>query len=144
MGPPDSLRITRVRRYSGYPLSMSSFRVRGSHPLRRTFPDASASLPWSLMWVLQPRLSFLKRFGLFRVRSPLLTESRLISFPAGTEMVQFPALALLSEYQPMTAGGFPHSDIPGSSRACPLPEAFRRLLRPSSPPAAKASTMCPL
>jgi hypothetical protein len=23
-------------------------------------------------------------FGLFRVRSPLLTESRLISFPAGT------------------------------------------------------------
>src|SRR5688572_2380457 len=68
----------------------------------------------------------------------------LISFPAGTEMVQFPALALLSEYRPMTVGGFPHSDIPGSSRACPLPEAFRRLLRPSSPPAAKASTMCPL
>ena len=33
------------------------------------------------------------RFGLFRFRSPLLTESRLISFPAGTEMFQFPALA---------------------------------------------------
>jgi hypothetical protein len=33
------------------------------------------------------------RFGLFRVRSPLLTESLLISFPAGNEMFQFPALA---------------------------------------------------
>jgi hypothetical protein len=33
------------------------------------------------------------RFGLVRFRSPLLTESRLISFPAGTEMFQFPALA---------------------------------------------------
>ncbi|PRQ09357.1 hypothetical protein ENSA7_09170 [Enhygromyxa salina] len=31
-------------------------------------------------------------FGLVRVRSPLLTESLLISFPAGNEMFQFPAL----------------------------------------------------
>ena len=40
------------------------------------------------------------------------------------------------------AGGFPHSDIPGSKLYCQLPEAFRRLTRPSSPVAAKASTMC--
>ena len=32
-------------------------------------------------------------FGLFRVRSPLLTESHLISLPAGTEMFHFPAFA---------------------------------------------------
>ena len=31
--------------------------------------------------------------GLLRFRSPLLTESRLISFPTGTEMFQFPAFA---------------------------------------------------
>ena len=31
--------------------------------------------------------------GLFRVRSPLLTESRLISIPLGTEMFQFPRFA---------------------------------------------------
>jgi hypothetical protein len=31
--------------------------------------------------------------GLVRVRSPLLTESRLISFPPGTEMFQFPGFA---------------------------------------------------
>ena len=33
------------------------------------------------------------RFGLFRVRSPLLTESHLLSLPEGTEMVHFPSLA---------------------------------------------------
>ena len=33
-------------------------------------------------------------FGLVPFRSPLLGESRLISFPPGTEMVQFPGLAL--------------------------------------------------
>ena len=38
--------------------------------------------------------------------------------------------------------GFPHSDIPGSKSVCRLPEAFRRLQRPSSPSAAKASTEC--
>ena len=38
--------------------------------------------------------------------------------------------------------GFPHSDIPGSELACQLPEAYRRLPRPSSPVAAKASTAC--
>jgi hypothetical protein len=32
------------------------------------------------------------RFGLLRVRSPLLAESLLFSIPAGTEMVHFPAL----------------------------------------------------
>ena len=40
------------------------------------------------------------------------------------------------------AGGFPHSDIHGSKLACQRPEAFRRLLRPSSPVIAKASTTC--
>jgi hypothetical protein len=40
------------------------------------------------------------------------------------------------------AGGFPHSDIPGSKLICQLPEAYRRLSRPSSPIIAKASTTC--
>src|SRR5699024_12606199 len=37
--------------------------------------------------------------------------------------------------------GFPPSDIPGSKFDCQLPEAFRRLPRPSSPVIAKASAM---
>lgn len=38
--------------------------------------------------------------------------------------------------------GFSHSDIFGSSLVCQLPKAFRRLLRPSSLPTAKAFTVC--
>ena len=34
------------------------------------------------------------KFGLIPFRSPLLGESRLISFPPGTEMFQFPGLPL--------------------------------------------------
>ena len=34
-----------------------------------------------------------RRFRLIPVRSPLLRESRLISFPPGTEMFQFPGFA---------------------------------------------------
>jgi hypothetical protein len=41
----------------------------------------------------QPRTSEDARFGLYRVRSPLLTVSRLISLPRGTEMVHFPRFA---------------------------------------------------
>jgi hypothetical protein len=40
------------------------------------------------------------------------------------------------------AGEFPHSEISGSKLICQLPEAYRRLSRPSSPIIAKASTMC--
>ncbi len=39
------------------------------------------------------RLLSYEATGLVRVRSPLLAESRLMSFPTGTEMFQFPAFA---------------------------------------------------
>ncbi len=53
--------------------------------------------------------SMLFGLGYIRFRSPLLTESRLISFPAGTEMFQFPAFASHGLYiQPwMTGSGCP-------------------------------------
>ena len=35
-------------------------------------------------------------FGLFRVRSPLLAESQLISIPEGTEMFHFPSFAFIT------------------------------------------------
>ena len=43
---------------------------------------------------------------------------------------------------PMTGAGFPHSEILGSTPGCRLPEAYRRLQRPSSAPGAKTSTVC--
>ena len=65
-----------------------------------------------------------KATGLVRVRSPLLTESRLMSFPPATEMFQFTGFASCS--YGFTTGygrsrGFPHSEIPGSAGARPLP-----------------------
>ena len=56
------------------------FRVRGYHPLWLDFPDDSTNTD-AKDWRLLP------------VRSPLLRESRLISFPRGTEMFHFPPFA---------------------------------------------------
>ena len=87
-----------------------------------------------------------KGFGLFRVRSPLLPESLLFSFPVGTEMVHFPTFAPLSLFcsakgsHGFRHGGFPHSDIPGSKPACGSPRLFaayhvlRRGHQPRHPP----------
>jgi hypothetical protein len=59
---------------------------------REPFQTLRLPLPLSLQdWRPQPPP--FGGFGLVRVRSPLLTESRLISFPTGTEMFQFPAFA---------------------------------------------------
>ena len=59
--------------------------------------ELSSSLPLptleSRMPALQPRMVETIRFGLFPFRSPLLWESRLISFPPGTEMFHFPGSA---------------------------------------------------
>ena len=49
-----------------------------------------------------------QRFGLLRVRSPLLAESLLFSLPTGTKMFQFPAFALnLVEYHAFNMVGCP-------------------------------------
>ena len=61
--------------------SMISFRIRDFHPLRQSIPALSTNTS--------------KILGLFPFRSPLLRESRLISFPVGTEMFHFPTFALL-------------------------------------------------
>ena len=76
-----------------------------------------------------------------------LTESRLISIPPVTEMFPFTGFAPLTlefSRRYLLRGGFPHSEIFGSKHICRLPEAYRRLPRPSSPSVAKASTMCTL
>ena len=64
------------------------------------------------------------RFGLLRVRSPLLAESLLFSLPAGTEMFQFPAFAPASAGDGIAPAGFPHSDIRASTGICPLTRLF--------------------
>lgn len=57
------------------------------------------------------------RFALRRVRSPLLTASRLISFPSGTKMLQFPEFPL--PYGSVKRKS--HSVIVGSTAPCTYP-----------------------
>ena len=60
------------------------------------FPDYLPSIPNRSHDPLEatPAGLALLKFRLFRVRSPLLAESLLLSFPPGTEMVHFPGFAL--------------------------------------------------
>ena len=139
------------------------FHLRGYHPLWPAFPCRSiitlipsfnqknpesgfpTSVSFRLLWSCNPRLSFrITWFRLFRVRSPLLSESRLFSLPRGTEMVHFPPFAFYSyiftvEYPVFTLSGFLHSEIPGSQNACFSPRriaagrVLHRLLAPRHP-----------
>ena len=96
-----------------------------------------------------------RRFRLFRFRSPLLSESLLIYFPPGTEMVHFPGLAhtrlcIQRAVTECCSVGFPHSEIPGSKPACGSPgliaacHVLHRLLAPRHPPHALSSLIIKL
>ena len=87
------------------------------------------------------------RFRLLPFRSPLLRESRLISFPRGNEMFQFPPFAspslCIQEGIPRVClGGFPHSEISGSTAICASPKliaacrVLHRRQMPRHPPCA--------
>ena len=112
-------------------VSQVSFCIRGYHPLWPAFPDCSAKSP-----AITCRL--------FRFRSPLLSESRLMSFPRATEMFQFTRFASCSYV--FTAGyltvGFPIRKSPDQSLFASSPKliagyhVFRRLSLPRHPPCA--------
>ena len=158
----DSHGISRVPRYSGtYPPSRNQCRLQDCHLLRSHFPEGSTIDPVCNSAALRPDRPYNPRehapwFGLFRVRSPLLAESLLFSFPAGTEMVHFPALpshpyVFRMGYSGISQSGFPHSEIPGSKPACGSPgliaacHVLHRLLAPRHSPYALSSlTKCSL
>ena len=69
------------------------FHLRDCHPLWCDVPDALASSGFVTPHGFRnPGTN--PGLGYFRFRSPLLTESMSLSFPAGNEMFQFPAFAL--------------------------------------------------
>ena len=108
-GPPGFPRDSSCPVVLGVlPESFRPFRIRGFYPLRPDFPvlfsyslrsrGVSATTPGSPATPYAQRLqpSPCIRFGLFPFRSPLLGESRLLSFPRGTKMFQFPRFAPLA------------------------------------------------
>ena len=124
------------------------FRQDGSCPA--LLEDPAAGFPYGAVTRSGPPFQTLpvpcdKATGLFRVRSPLLTESRLMSVPPATEMFQFAGFASRT-YEFST--GYPYGWVapfgdPGITDRSHLPRAFRSVPRPSSPLSAKASTRCP-
>ena len=90
------------------------------------------------------------RFGLFRFRSPLLTESHVVFSSSGyldvsVHRVPFLKLCIGLRILEVCSSGFPHSDISGSKDICSSPKlfaayhVFHRLLVPRHPPYALIS-----
>jgi hypothetical protein len=131
--------------------SLDYFRLRACHALWLPFPEDSANSQIGNSTVADPTTPETPKchgFGLFRFRSPLLSESRFLYFPRGTEMVHFPRFALSHLWiqwvvPEVCSGGLPHSEISGYNACVRLTEAYRSLPRPSSPVSAKASTVRP-
>ena len=132
MVPPSSGRISRVPPYSST----------AGHFLRPTgLSPALAGLSIPLRSISMPR----NPSGLLPFRSPLLRESRLISFTPGTEMFQFPGFAsagLCIHPEDTRMRGLPHSEPPRSMTLCVSRGTFgawpvlRRRLMPRHPPRA--------
>ena len=139
--------MSRARWYSGTRFESDAFSFTGLSP---SLVSRSRAVQLTLCFVTLLTRSYnpsvqARWFGLFRFRSPLLTESRLMSFPPGTEMFQFPGFAsyayvFSARYPCGWVAPFGYPRINACSR---LPVAFRSVPRPSSPPGAKASTECP-
>jgi len=103
----NSVKVSRAPTYLGNPLKVRSAFAYGAITLSRRLFQTVPLTAWLVtlcresspsLWPPRPPLRNAckltrTRFGLFRVRSPLLPESQLFSFPVGTEMVHFPTFA---------------------------------------------------
>ena len=152
-------RVFSLRRWSsqiptGFHVSRGT---RASHP--KSYPFSPTGLSPSVVrlsrtihsridrprWRPQPRAE--ARFGLFRFRSPLLTESRLLSIPLATEMFQFarfaPApYAFRHRWSAKDGPGFPirksqdHRSVTSSPGLIAGSHVLHRLSTPRHPPCA--------
>ena len=80
--PPDSDKISRVPSYSGYSSVVCNFGYGTFTPYG--VPSQTLPLPSIPLCESYNPSKQAYWFGLFRVRSPLLAESRLITLPRGT------------------------------------------------------------
>ena len=147
MVPPSSHGVSRVRRYSGYPLSVFSFVYgtltlcgRLSHAVRLDTSDHDAGPnpddpEGPSVWPLPRSLATTSGISVDVFSSPYLDVS----------VQAVPFLHLFDSVQDTLAGGFPHSDISGSLLICSSPKLFaayrvlHRLLMPRHSPCALSS-----
>ena len=136
----NSSKVSRSPLYLGTPLKDQSAFAYGTITLfGRLFHTVPLTVDFLTLcqvcrpdlWLPRPhlrnaRMLTRKWFGLFRVRSPLLPESLVFSFPVGTEMVHFPTFASLilciqiKDSLAFTKEGFPIRTFPDPrSRATP-------------------------
>ena len=152
---PDSRKVSRAPRYLGIrPRKSFIFRLRGSHPLWRAFPDPSSRQNFCNFpagpqprqtrshdtgWATPAGLTPI-RFRLFPFRSPLLGESLRFLFLGVLRCFSSPG-----SLRPLRGGNvcFHRSVLRFGNRrvkACwRLAVAYRNQLRPSSSLGAKAS-----
>ena len=152
MVPAHSHKVSRVSWYSGscharLPFVYGAFTLSGwlsqNHSTRLTRQSCSPN----------PGVHAL-RFGLFRVRSPLLTESHVVFSSSGyldvsVHRVPFHSLWIGLWILEVFSSRFPHSDISGSQDICSSPKlfaayhVFHRLLVPRHPPCALSCLALP-
>ena len=145
MVPAYSHKVSRVSWYSGYRLVFLDFAYGAFTLFGWSFQDHSAILK---VHFLGPNPAVhAQRFGLFRVRSPLLTESHVVFSSSGYLDVSVPRVPFHTLWIGVWihegfSCGFPHSDICGSLCICHSPQLFAayhvllRLLVPRHPPCA--------
>ena len=90
---PTRFHVSRGTR--GHPRVIQDFAYRAFTVYGRPFHAVPLSILNPTLGPHNP-MAQVPWFGLFRVRSPLLTESQLISTPEGTEMFHFPSFASLT------------------------------------------------
>ena len=145
MVPADSRRIPRAPRYSGYHYASTYFGYRTVTVSGRPFQVVLLICCHATSWSYNPFFAVTKKvWALPRSLATTWGIINLFSFPTGTKMFQFPALAswqnqdgISSRYRVVPFGNL---RIKGHLH---LPAAYRSLSRPSSPPRAKASAMRP-
>ena len=130
---PDSDRVPRAPPYSG---TASWRRNRCAYGAVTLFGAAVRPLPLRFRFLATPRVIPMRpynpgllRFGLLRVRSPLLAESLLISSPRLLRWFTSPGAApphyfIRASGACLSACGLPHSGTPGSKDVCSSPGLF--------------------
>ena len=144
----DSDKVSPASPYSGYSYVIQLLCLQDFHLLRSFFPKRSAIFVYSISKSYNPN-EHAHWFGLFRFRSPLLTESLLVfSSSSYLDVSVQRVYDILSSR--LHRDGLPHSDTYGSKVVCTSPYIFaayhvlRRLREPRHPPCALISLPYPL